>query len=223
MSKSGRPKYIMPPTLYMWRVMPPRPPASYANAVFSRSMIFAELDGILLQKWLSLLQMPWLVVIWTIITPCLEVCHVSISTSCRVFRILLHISSQIIEIMLMLQSSLSNSCGYLSTNHSMFKTAILVYKYLPSGSPSYFGPSSCSTRHSHSDHKYLTVPSLHSSLYKSNTLAIVLLMMLPRFGIVFLMMYFVENQLPPSGKSSKLPCLQKPIRHRLHVIPVSLP
>ena len=55
----------------------------------------------------------------------------------------------------------------------IFKTATLVYKFLHSGSPSYFGPflspSSCpySTRRSHPDHQYLTVPPFHSSVFKS--------------------------------------------------------
>ena len=55
----------------------------------------------------------------------------------------------------------------------MFKNAILVYKFLYSGSPFYFQPflslSSCSysTRHSHPDHQYLTVPPFCSSVFKS--------------------------------------------------------
>ena len=55
----------------------------------------------------------------------------------------------------------------------IFKTATLVYKFLHCGSPSYFEPflsfSSCpySTRHSHPDHQYLTVPPFHSSVLKS--------------------------------------------------------
>ena len=55
----------------------------------------------------------------------------------------------------------------------MFKTAILVYKFLHSGSPSYFqpflSPSSCSysTRRSHPDRQYLTVPPFRSSVFKS--------------------------------------------------------
>ena len=55
----------------------------------------------------------------------------------------------------------------------MFKTTTLVYKFLHNSSPSLFGQSlslsSCSysTRHNHPDHQYLTVPSFHSSLYKS--------------------------------------------------------
>ena len=52
----------------------------------------------------------------------------------------------------------------------MFKTATLVYKYLHSGSPSNFQPflsfSSCSysTRCSHLDYQYLTVPPFRSSV-----------------------------------------------------------
>ena len=55
----------------------------------------------------------------------------------------------------------------------MFKTATLVYKFLHSGSPSYFQPflslSSCSysTRCSHPDRQYLTVPPFRSSVFKS--------------------------------------------------------
>ena len=55
----------------------------------------------------------------------------------------------------------------------IYKTATLVYKFLDSGSPSYFEPflsfSSCpySTRHSHPDCQYLTVPPFHSSVFKS--------------------------------------------------------
>ena len=55
----------------------------------------------------------------------------------------------------------------------MFKTATLVYKFLHSGSPSNFQPflslSSCSysTRCSHPDHQYLTVPPFRSSAFKS--------------------------------------------------------
>ena len=54
-----------------------------------------------------------------------------------------------------------------------FKTATLVYKFLHSGSPSYFQPflslCSCSysTRRSHPDHQYLTVPPFCSSVFKS--------------------------------------------------------
>ena len=108
----------------------------------SGCVTFIELlDGILLKKGLSLLHMPWLVVVWTIVTVFLEVCHVSVSTSWQ---------------------SIQNTLAHIVTNHRkhahitpilkplywlpvnyccMFKTATLVYKVLHSGSPSYFGLS----------------------------------------------------------------------------------
>ena len=55
----------------------------------------------------------------------------------------------------------------------MFKTATIVYKFLHSGSASYFQPflslsiCSYSTRRSHPDHQYLTVPPFRSSVFKS--------------------------------------------------------
>ena len=78
--------------------------------------------------------------------------------------------------------SIQNTLARIVTNHRkyahvkyrcMFKTATLVYKFLHSGSPSYFQPflslSSCSysTRRSHPDHQYLTVPPFCSSVFKS--------------------------------------------------------
>ena len=108
----------------------------------------------------------------------------------------------------------------------MFKTATLVYKFLHGGSPYYFEPflplSSCSysTRHSHPDRQHLIVPPFHSSVLKS----------VKHFGHSFAFDapniwnelpndVHCKHQLPLSGKSSKLTCLQKPIR--LPVIPVS--
>ena len=90
--------------------------------------------------------------------------------------------------------SIQNTLARIFTNHRMyahvtpilkqlywlsvqyqciFKTATLVYKFLHSGSLSYFEPflsfSSCSysTRRSHPDRQYLTVPPFHSSVFKS--------------------------------------------------------
>ena len=102
----------------------------------------------------------------------------------------------------------------------IFKTATLVYKFLHSGSPSYFKPflsfSSCpySTRRSHPDRQYLTVPPFHSSVFKSAK----------HFGHSFafdapgmnsLKMFAVQHQLPPSERSLKHTCLQKPTHHSL--------
>ena len=56
-------------------------------------------DAVLSQ---SLLQMPWLVVVWTIVTLCSEICQVLLSTNCKVFRTPLLVLLQVIESMLML-------------------------------------------------------------------------------------------------------------------------
>ena len=82
----------------------------------------------------------------------------------------------------------------------IFKTATLVYQFLHGGSPSYFEPflslsnRPYSNRHSHPDHQYLTVPHFHSSVFKSNILAIVLPVMLLRSGMNSLMMCALQHQ-----------------------------
>ena len=107
----------------------------------------------------------------------------------------------------------------------MFKTATLVYKFLHSGSPSYFQPylspssSSYSTTRSHPDCQYLTVPP--QSLSLSNILITALPLMLLESGMNSLMMCAVQHQLPPSERSLRLICMQKPIRHSLPCHPVS--
>ena len=78
-----------------------------------RCVTSIELESISLLKWQSLLQMPWLVVVWTIVTLCSEVCPVSISTNCKVFRTPLLALLQIIESMLMLHPFYRNSTGCL--------------------------------------------------------------------------------------------------------------
>ena len=96
----------------------------------------------------------------------------------------------------------------------MFKTATVVYKFLHSGSPSYFQPylspssSSYSTRRSHPDCQYLTVITA-------------LPLMLLESGMNSLMMCAVQHQLPPSERSLRLIYMQKPIRHSLPCHPVS--
>ena len=109
----------------------------------------------------------------------------------------------------------------------MFKAAALVYKFLHSGSPSYFVPflslSSCSysTRRSHPDCQYLTVLSFHSSVFNS----------VEHFGHSFafdgsglnsLTMCAAQHQLLPSGKRSELTCLQKLICHSIPLPPLCL-
>ena len=104
----------------------------------------------------------------------------------------------------------------------IFKTATLMYKFLHSGSPSYFEPFL----------SLVVVPvvlgvvtqivntlqfllSIHQSLSQPNILAIVLPLMLLRSGMNSLKMFAVQHQLPTSERSLKHTCLQKPICHSL--------
>ena len=52
-------------------------------------------------------------------------------------------------------------------------------------------------------------------LSQPNILAIVLPLMLLRSGMTSLKMFAVQHQLPPSERSLKLTCLQKPTHHSL--------
>ena len=57
--------------------------------------------------------------------------------------------------------------------------------------------------------------SIHQLLSQPNILAIVLALMLLRSGMTSLKMFAVQHQLPPSGRSLKHTCLQKPTHHSL--------
>ena len=63
--------------------------------------------------------------------------------------------------------------------------------------------------------------SIHQSLSQPNILAIVLPLMLLRSGMTSLKMLAVQHQLPPSERSLKHTCLQKPTHHSLPVTSVS--
>ena len=104
----------------------------------------------------------------------------------------------------------------------MLKTATLVYKFLHSGSPSYFQPflslssSSYSTRRSHPDHQDLTVNPFHSSIFKS----------VKHFDHSFAfnapkIWNELPRDVPLSERSLKLTSLQKHIAHSLSGRPVS--
>ena len=57
--------------------------------------------------------------------------------------------------------------------------------------------------------------SIHQSSSQSNISAIVLPFMLLRSGMTSLKMFVVQHQLPPSERSLKHTCLQKPTHHSL--------
>ena len=187
-----------------------------------RCVTSVELASISLLKWQSLLQMPWLVVVWNIVTFCSGVCPVSISRNCKVFRTPLLVLLQIIESMLMLHPFYRNSTGsLLSTDvfskpqHLCINFCIVVLLLISN--------SSC---------VLVVVPivlgivtqivntlqfllSIHQSLSQPNILAIVLPLMFRRSGMTSLKMFAVQHQLPPSERSLKHTCLQKPTHHSL--------
>ena len=119
----------------------------------------------------------------------------------------------------------SNTSGYTSItpvlkklhwlpveHRSVFKTATLVYKFLHTGFPKYFAPyissysSSYSTRHSQSCGNFLVIPKFQPSVHKSaSSLVIVLLLMLPLFGMLFLRRFVRPPLWPPSENASKPP------------------
>ena len=187
-----------------------------------RCVTFVELESISLLKWQSLLQMPWLVVVWTIVTLCSEVCPVSISTNCKVFRIPLLVLLQIIESMLMLHPFYSNSTGCLLSTvvfskpqHLCINFCIVVLLLISNRScllvvvPIVLG---IVTQIANT----LQFPlSIHQFSSQPNILAIVLPLMLRRSGMTSLKMFAVQHQLPPSGRILKHTCLQKPTHHSL--------
>ena len=109
---------------------------------------------------------------WTNVTLCYEVCHVSISKLQRIQNNLARIITNHRRYAHV--TPILKQLHWLPVKYRcMFKTATPVYKFLHSGSPSYFklflSLSSCSynTRRSHPDHQYVTVPPFHSSEIKS--------------------------------------------------------
>ena len=187
-----------------------------------RCVTSVELESISLLKWQSLLQIPWLVVVWTIVTLCSEVCPVSISTNCKVFRTPWLVLLQIMERMLMLHPFYRNSTGcplgtvaFSKLQHLCINFCIVVLLLI----------SNCSCL-------LVVVPivldivtqivntlqfllSIHQSSSQPNISAIVLPLMLLRSGMTSLKMFAVQHQLPPSERSLKHTCLQKPTHHSL--------
>ena len=162
--------------------------------------------------------MPWLVVVWTIVTLCSEVCPVSISTNCKVFRTPWLVLLQIIESMLMLHPFYRNSTGCLlgtvgfsKLQHSCINFCIVVL-LLISNRSCLLVVDPIVTQIVNTLQFLL---SIHQSSSQPNISAIVLPLMLLRSGMNSLKMFAVQHQLPPSERSLKHTCLQKPTHHSL--------
>ena len=162
----------------------------------------------------SLLNSPWLVVVWTTVTVCSEVCPVSISTNCKVFRTPLLVLLQIIESMLMLHPFYRNSTGCLLSTavfskpqHLCINFCIVVLLLISNRScllvvvPIVLGIVTQIVN------TLQFLLSIHQSLSQPNILAIVLPLMLQRSGMTSLKMFAVQHQLPPSVRSLKHTCL----------------
>ena len=95
--------------------------------------------------------------------------------------------------------------------HMVFKTATLVYKFLHTGFPKYFAPylssysSSYNTRRSQHGGNFLVILFINLS----NSLIIVLLLMLPLFGMLFQMKFVPVHPWPLSERSLKPTCTPK--------------
>ena len=95
-------------------------------------------------------------------------------------------------------------------HHSVIETATLVYEFLHTGFPKYFAPyiSSYSSSYSTSAVRVVVISLLFQSfnpqsITLSNSLVIVLPLMLPLFGMLFLRRFVHPTLLPPSENSSK--------------------
>ena len=175
-----------------------------------RCVTSVELESISLLKWQSLLQMPWLVVVWTIVTLCSEVCPVSISTNCKVFRTPWLVLLQIMESMLMLHPFYRNSTGCLlgtvafsKLQHLCINFCIVVLLLISNRSCLLVVVPIVLDIVTQIVNTLQFLLSIHQSSSQPNMLAIVLPLMLLRSGMTSLKMFAVQHQLPPSERSLK--------------------
>ena len=165
-----------------------------------RCVTSVELESISLLKWQSLLQMPWLVVVWTIVTLCSEVCPVSISTNGKVFRTPLLVLLQIIESMLMLHPFYRNSTGCLLSivvfskpQHLCINFCIVVLLLTSNRSCLLVVVPIALAIVTQVVNTLQFLLSIHQSLSQPNILAIVLPLMLLRSGMTSLKMFAVQH------------------------------
>ena len=152
----------------------------------------------------------------------LEVCPVSISTNCKVFRTPLLVLLQIIESMLMLHRFYRNSTGCLLSTvvfskrqHLCINFCIVVLILISNRSCLLVVVPIVLDIVTQIVNTLQFLLSIHQSLSQPNILAIVLPLMLLRSGMTSLKMFAVQHQLPASKRSLKHTCLQKSTHHSL--------
>ena len=158
----------------------------------------------------------------TIVTLCSEVCPVSISTNCKVFRTPWLVLLQIMESMLMLHPFYRNSTGCLSgtvafskLQHLCINFCIVVLLLISNRSCLLVVVPIVLDIVTQIVNTLQFLLSIHQSSSQPNISAIVLPLMLLRSEMTSLKMFAVQHQLPPSERSLKHTCLQKPTHHSL--------
>ena len=139
----------------------------YVSPVLLKSGILSVSEvtsHIMLLLWLQIL---WLGVDLTTVIPCLGVSQLLIFVSCNVFKIVTN-TTQYSHI-----TPVRKILHWLPIEHcSIFKTALLVYKFLHCGHPKYFAPflkprqSVYNTCRSQADGVFHAVPHFATSIYK---------------------------------------------------------
>ena len=108
-------------------------------------------------------------VVWIIAILYFAVCHPVRLPGSNMFKMLLHGLSPVLLSTLTSHPALGHFIGY----QIIFKTLVLVYKYLTNGQPKYFAPylslykSAVNTRHSNPKRLFLQVPYYCASIHKS--------------------------------------------------------
>ena len=117
--------------------------------------------------------MLWSVVVWIIATLFFAVCHPEMLQGSNMFKMRLHGLSLVLQSTLTFTSTLRTLHWLPVRQCIIFKTLVLVYKYLTTGQPKYFAPylplykSAVNTRRSNPKNLFLLVPSYCPSIHKS--------------------------------------------------------
>ena len=155
--------------------------------------------------------MLWSVVVWIIAALFFAVCHPEMLQGSNMFKMRLHGLSLVLQSTLTLHPPLGHSIDWLPVRQRIiFKTLVLVYKYLTTGQPKYFAPylplykSAVNTRRSNPKICSFWFPlTVLPSINQRSILTIVSHMMPLSYGMIFHMIYAVLQISPVSKVDSK--------------------